>query len=61
LLHVADSILALGPVGCYWSFVMERFCSALRPGISSRKHPYTSIDNFVVDIARVRHLKALHG
>ncbi|KZV98480.1 hypothetical protein EXIGLDRAFT_562535, partial [Exidia glandulosa HHB12029] len=57
LLHIADSIEAMGPVGGYWSFVMERFCSSLRPAIRSRKYPYTSIDNFVVDTAKIHQVK----
>ncbi|EJD35525.1 hypothetical protein AURDEDRAFT_75228 [Auricularia subglabra TFB-10046 SS5] len=61
LLHIADSIAAMGPVGCYWSFVMERFCSSLRPAIRSRKYPYTSIDNYSMDLARLRQIRLAYG
>ncbi|EJD42285.1 hypothetical protein AURDEDRAFT_33785, partial [Auricularia subglabra TFB-10046 SS5] len=60
LLHIADSIVAMGPVGGYWSFVMERFCSSLRPAIRSRKYPYTSIDNYSSDLARIRQIRLAH-
>ncbi|EJD32366.1 hypothetical protein AURDEDRAFT_30361, partial [Auricularia subglabra TFB-10046 SS5] len=57
LLHIADSIEANGPVGGYWSFVMERFCSALRLAIRSRRYPYTSIANHIVDTAYIQQLR----
>ncbi|EJD41961.1 hypothetical protein AURDEDRAFT_37164, partial [Auricularia subglabra TFB-10046 SS5] len=60
LLHIADSIVAMGPVGGYWSFVMERFCSSLRPAIRSRKHPYTSIDHHVSDMAKIHQVLLAH-
>ncbi|KZV98588.1 hypothetical protein EXIGLDRAFT_641451 [Exidia glandulosa HHB12029] len=64
LLHIADSIERMGPVGCYWSFLMERFCSSLRPAITSRRNPYASIDRYVLDrtlIDQVRLLNNLNG
>lgn len=60
LLHIADSIVAMGPVGAYWSFVMERFCSSLRPAIRSRKYPYTSIDHYVTDAAKINQVRLAH-
>ncbi|KZV78954.1 hypothetical protein EXIGLDRAFT_847001 [Exidia glandulosa HHB12029] len=57
LLHIADSIEAMGPVGCYWSFLMERYCSSLRPVIRSRRFPYTGIANHVVDSLYLRQIR----
>ncbi|EJD34267.1 hypothetical protein AURDEDRAFT_176688 [Auricularia subglabra TFB-10046 SS5] len=61
LLHIADSIVAMGTVGGYWWFVMECFCSSLRPAIRSRKHPYTSIDHHVSDMAKIHQVLLAHN
>jgi len=44
LLHIADYIEGWGPVWCYWSFPMERFCGFIKHGVTSMRHPYTSMD-----------------
>jgi hypothetical protein len=53
LLHIADSIVAMGPVWCYWAFPMERYCGALQPAIQSRRFPYASIDRYVTENAQL--------
>lgn len=36
---------------------MERFCGALQPAIKSRRHPYPSIDNYVVASVQLSQVK----
>lgn len=61
LLHIADSIKAMGPVWCYWAFPMERYCGRLQPAIRSRRFPYASIDRYVVEDAQLTQIKVVHG
>ncbi|KAI0671051.1 hypothetical protein C8Q78DRAFT_973583 [Trametes maxima] len=61
LLHIADSIKAVGPVWAYWAFPMERYCGSLQPAIQSRRFPYSSINRYVVDRARLTHIKLVYG
>ncbi|KAL1684480.1 hypothetical protein GGG16DRAFT_68216, partial [Schizophyllum commune] len=35
LLHIADSIEAMGPVWTYWAFPMERFCGRMQRAVRS--------------------------
>lgn len=60
LLHIADSIEAMGPVWCYWAFPMERYCSKLQPSIHSRRFPYRSLDRFVLESAQLTQLQTLY-
>ena len=57
LLHIADSIQASGPVWTAWAFPMERYCGALQPAIRSRRFPYSSLNCYVVDWARLTQIK----
>ncbi|KAI0072629.1 hypothetical protein K474DRAFT_1604760, partial [Panus rudis PR-1116 ss-1] len=61
LLHIADSILAAGPVWAYWAFPMERYCGLLQPAIRSRRHPYPSLNRFVLDDARLKQVTLKYG
>ncbi|KAL6308889.1 hypothetical protein BKA93DRAFT_815202 [Sparassis latifolia] len=61
LLHIADSIETAGPVWACWSFPMERFCGYLQPAIKSRRFPFASIDRYLIDSARLEHIKMLYG
>lgn len=47
LLHIANGIVACGPVWAYWAFPMERFCGLPQPSIKSRRHPYASMDTWL--------------
>jgi hypothetical protein len=49
LLHIADSIRAMGPVWAYWAFAMERFCGTLKRSIRSRRFPLASLERFVLE------------
>lgn len=53
LLHIAQSIRDMGPVWCYWAFVMERYCGTLTPDIKSRRFPFASLDRNVVERAQL--------
>lgn len=62
LLHIADYIEGWGPVWCYWSYPMERFCGHLkRGGAASKRLPYKSLDNYVFDWAILWHLGAIYN
>lgn len=61
LLHIADSILETGPVWTAWAFPMERYCGALQPAIRSRRFPYSSLNRYVLDRARLTHIKVIYG
>ncbi|KAI0645014.1 hypothetical protein C8Q79DRAFT_911885 [Trametes meyenii] len=60
LLHIADSIIAAGPVWASWAFPMERFCGSLQPAIRSRRYPYASLNRYVLDRARLSHIKQIY-
>ncbi|QRV74283.1 Transposase family tnp2 [Ceratobasidium sp. AG-Ba] len=61
LLHIADDIEAMGPVWCYWSFPMERFCGFLSRAQKSRRFPFSGIDRRVREIAELGQIKLLYG
>lgn len=61
LLHIADSIKAVGPVWCYWAFPMERYCGALQPAIQSRRFPYASLDRHIVEDAQLTQIKTVYN
>ena len=56
LLHIADSIEAMGPVWAYWAFPMERFCGRVQRAIKTRRFPFAGIDSFIVADARLKQL-----
>jgi hypothetical protein len=58
LLHIADSILAVGPVWASWAFPTERYCGKLMRAISSRRWPFENLDRFVLHDAVLTHAKA---
>ncbi|EIN14532.1 hypothetical protein PUNSTDRAFT_59555 [Punctularia strigosozonata HHB-11173 SS5] len=61
LLHIADSIRAVGPVWVSWAFPMERYCGSLQPAITSRRFPYASINRYVLNNARLSHIILKYG
>ncbi|KAI0369836.1 hypothetical protein BV20DRAFT_1036311 [Pilatotrama ljubarskyi] len=60
LLHIAESIRLAGPVWASWAFPMERYCGRLVPAIRSRRHPYSGLNRYVLDAARLTHIKLLY-
>ncbi|KAI0043591.1 hypothetical protein FA95DRAFT_1546235 [Auriscalpium vulgare] len=61
LLHIADSIESCGPVWAYWAFPMERYCGLIRPAIKSRKHPYASLDRFIIECAQISQIRLVYN
>ncbi|KAH7338457.1 hypothetical protein B0J17DRAFT_695263 [Rhizoctonia solani] len=61
LLHIADSIAAVGPPWVYWAFPTERFCGSLLPAVRSRRHPFSNIDRHVYDLAVLSQLKLVYN
>jgi hypothetical protein len=61
LLHIADYVEATGPVWTSWSFPLERFCGRLQPAIRSRRFPYASIAQYVVDDARLTQIQLIYN
>jgi hypothetical protein len=57
LLHIADSIKAIGPVWTTWAFPIERFCGSLLPAVKSRRFPYASLDRHVTEGAQLLQIK----
>lgn len=61
LLHITDSIVAMGPVWCYWAFPMERYCGSLQPAIQSRRFPYASLDRYVTENAQLTQIGVIYN
>ena len=40
---------------------MERFCGFLKPGVSSKRHPYASLDRYLLDWTALRHIGNIYG
>ncbi|KAL1694099.1 hypothetical protein GGG16DRAFT_47889 [Schizophyllum commune] len=57
LLHIADSIEAMGPVWTYWAFPMERYCGKLQRMMRSRRFPWSNLDAQVLANAQLDHIK----
>jgi hypothetical protein len=57
LLHIADSIVAAGPVWCSWAFPMERFCGVLQRAVKGRRFVWASIANVVLQQAQLAHVR----
>lgn len=52
-LHVVDFMEKSGPLWAFWCWVMERVCSKLVRGVSSRKHPDASLDRRAFESAKL--------
>ena len=61
LLHIADSIKAIGPVWATWAFPIEHFCGSLLPAVKSRCFPYASLDRHVTEGAQLLQIKLAHN
>ena len=61
LLHVADTIKTIGPVWTWWSFPIERQCGRFQRKIKSRKHPYTNLDNYLLQDAQLKQVKTIYN
>ncbi|KAI0083145.1 hypothetical protein BDY19DRAFT_900743 [Irpex rosettiformis] len=56
LLHIADSIVEMGPVWAYWAFPMEHYCGLLQRSIRSRRYPFSNLSQTVLSDARLKQL-----
>ncbi|KIO24551.1 hypothetical protein M407DRAFT_76825 [Tulasnella calospora MUT 4182] len=54
-LHLVDIIEQSGPLWSYWCWVMERFCGKLVRAVSSRKHPYSSLNRRILELQLTLH------
>lgn len=61
LLHLASSIRQSGPLWCTWAFPMECYCGSLLPAITSRKHPFRSIDRRELELEQIRQVKMCYN
>ena len=62
LLHIAQGIRHCGPVWCYWAFPMERYGGhEVKPGITSRRFPYSSLDQYLLQKTRLRQLGIIYN
>jgi hypothetical protein len=57
LLHIADSIRAMGPVWASWAFPTERKCGKLQRAVKGRHFPYASIDKYVLHSSQLDMVK----
>lgn len=53
-LHVVDDMEKAGPLPCFWCWCMERICGRLSRAITSRKHPYASLNRRIVELQTFR-------
>ena len=61
LLHVADTIETVGPVWTWWSFPIERQCGRFQRNVKSRKHPFTNLDNYLLQQAQLKQIKVIYN
>lgn len=61
LLHVADTIERIGPVWAWWSFPIERQCGRLQRHITSKRHPFVNLDNYITLAAQFKTTKLIYN
>jgi hypothetical protein len=61
LLHIADTIETIGPVWMWWSFPIERQCGRFQWKVKSRKHPYTNLNNYLLQHAQLDQIKMIYN
>jgi hypothetical protein len=61
LLHVANTIETIGPVWTWWPFPIERQCGRFQRKVKSRKHPYTNLDNYLLQHAQLDQIKMIYN
>ncbi|KIO24452.1 hypothetical protein M407DRAFT_47490, partial [Tulasnella calospora MUT 4182] len=59
-IHLPDMIKQSGPLWGYWTWVMERYCGLLTRAISSRKHPYSSLNRRILDIQALHSIRHMY-
>ena len=61
LLHVAETIERIGPVWAWWSFPIERQCGHLQRHITSKRHPFANLDNYITLAAQFKTTKLIYN
>ena len=61
LLHITDTIERIGPVWAWWSFPVERQCGRLQRHITSKRHPFVNINNFIALAAQLNNVKLIYN
>ncbi|KIO25445.1 hypothetical protein M407DRAFT_75728 [Tulasnella calospora MUT 4182] len=59
-LHLVDMMERSGPVWAYWTWVMERYCGILSRAVSSRKHPYASLNRRILEIQTLHSIRNMY-
>lgn len=59
-LHIPDFMEKSGPLWAFWCWVMERMCSRLVRGVSSKKHPNASLDRRTLEYANLTAIVNAH-
>jgi len=61
LLHIADTIERIGPVWAWWSFPIERQCGHLQRQITSKRHPFANLDNYILLARQLEMTKLIYN
>lgn len=59
-LHIVDYMEKSGPVWAFWCWVMERFCSRLVRAVTSRKHPYASLNRRILELGTIAAIRSIY-
>lgn len=57
ILHIPDDVVNSGPVWTSWCFAMERICFLVKTCVTSRLHPYGTIDQRIKRDAQLQTIK----
>ena len=61
LLHIPDQIRWMGPCWTTWAFPIERQCGYFQRSIQSRRNPYVSMDQHLIDLLQLWQIKILYN
>ncbi len=61
LLHIPDQIRWMEPCWTTWAFPIERQCGYFQCSIQSRRNPYVSMDQHLIDLSQLWQIKILYN
>ena len=61
LLHIPDQIRWMGPCWTTWAFPIERQCGYFQRSIQSRRNPYMSMDQHLINLLQLQQIKILYN
>ncbi len=61
LLHIPDQIRWMGPCWTTWAFPIKRQCGYFQHSIQSRRNPYVSMDQHLIDLLQLWQIKILYN